>query len=236
LVSQTANHDEHQAERKRLRVEFHCHTIASKDCLVTPKRLVEGCRRKGIDKVIVTDHNSIQGALRAKEIDPERVIVGEEVKAEKGEFLAFFVSEEVPRGLPVMETIERLRAQGAFISLAHPLDPNRNNGWQEADLEALISHIDAIETFNSRCLSETYNRWSEAFALKHHLPQTVGSDAHTVFELGTSTLLLSDFHDTDSLKAALATAQKDCRMSSPMIHLTSRVAVWAKMLLPSLQN
>jgi len=226
---------EPQEAQKLLRVEFHCHTIASKDCLVTPQRLVEGCRRKGLDKVVVTDHNSIRGALLAKEIDPERVIVGEEIKAEKGEFLAFFVQEEVPRGLPVMETIERLRAQGAFISLAHPLDPNRSNGWQEADLEALVPHIDAIETFNARCLSEAYNRRAEAFALAYHLPQTVGSDAHTLFELGTATLRLPDFHDSDSLKAALATAQKDCRMSSPLIHLTSRIAVWAKMLWPGLQ-
>ncbi|MFT3893539.1 MAG: PHP domain-containing protein [Anaerolineales bacterium] len=59
-----------------VRVEFHCHTNASKDSLVTPRELVDACRRKHIDRVIITDHNSIAGARAAQTLDPERVIVG----------------------------------------------------------------------------------------------------------------------------------------------------------------
>ena len=60
---------------QRLRVEFHCHTNASKDSLTTPEALVEAARRKGLDRVIVTDHNSIRGAQAARALDPARIIV-----------------------------------------------------------------------------------------------------------------------------------------------------------------
>ncbi|HEX9595938.1 MAG TPA: PHP domain-containing protein, partial [Anaerolineales bacterium] len=62
-----------------MRVEFHCHTNASADSQVRPADLVATCRQLGIDRVVVTDHWSIAGALEAKRLDPELVIVGEEV-------------------------------------------------------------------------------------------------------------------------------------------------------------
>ncbi len=40
----------------------------------------------------------------------------------KGEILAAFVTEEIPRGLSPQETIQRLRDQGAFISVSHPFE------------------------------------------------------------------------------------------------------------------
>ena len=88
-----------------LRVEFHCHTVFSKDSLTSPQKLVDACRRKGIDRVIVTDHNTIAGALAAQAIDPKLVIVGEEIMTTRGEILAAFVTEEIPARLSPQETI-----------------------------------------------------------------------------------------------------------------------------------
>ena len=111
-----------------LRVEFHCHTIASKDSLTRPRDLVDTCRRKGIDRVVVTDHNTVAGARAAHVLDPELIIVGEEIMTTRGEILAAFVSEEVPIGLSPQETIRRLKDQGAFISVSHPFDRWRAGG------------------------------------------------------------------------------------------------------------
>src|SRR5271157_2003852 len=103
-------------------VEFHCHTVFSKDSLTSPQKLVDTCRRKGIDRVIVTDHNTIEGARAAQLIDPERVIIGEEIMTTRGEILAAFVTKEIPARLSPIETIKRLRDQDAFISVSHPFD------------------------------------------------------------------------------------------------------------------
>jgi hypothetical protein len=213
-----------------LRVEFHCHTIFSKDCLVTPGQLVECGRRKGIDRIIVTDHNSIAGALAAREIDPERVIVGEEIMTTAGEVLAAFVQSEVPPGLTPQETIARLRVQGAFISVAHPFDEARRGSWRQADLVEVAPLVDAIETFNSRCMRPEQNRVAFRFAEQHGLAGTVGSDAHTCWEVGRSTLLLRPFRNAIELREVLRQAEPRTRWSPPWIHLASRYAVLRKRL------
>lgn len=82
---------------------------------MTPRELVMQARRLSLDRLVVTDHNAIQGAPEAREIDPDLVIVGEEILAQQGELLAVFVQKHVPKGLPPQEAINRLREQGAFI-------------------------------------------------------------------------------------------------------------------------
>lgn len=214
-----------------LRIEFHCHTRYSKDSLVEVEHLLATCRRKGIDRVVITDHNTIEGAIRAKEVDPERVIVGEEIMTQSGEILAAFVKEEIPPGLPAETVIKLLRAQDAFISVSHPFDVLRSGHWTENDLLAILPSIDAIETFNARCMHPRFNETARQFARKHRLfNETVGSDAHTSVELGTATLSLPYFNDTNSLKTALLMAEQHCSISPPWVHLYSRYAVWWKKL------
>jgi predicted metal-dependent phosphoesterase TrpH len=211
-----------------LRVEFHCHTIQSKDSLTTPEQLLEACRAKNIDRVVVTDHNSIAGALRARELDPERVIIGEEIMTPQGEILAAFVKQEIPVELEPLEVIERLRAQDAFISLSHPFDKLRDGHWEFEALLEIIPHVDAIETFNARNMWPGGNRQAHAFAAEHGLPGTVGSDAHTANELGRATMLLPDFEDASGLKFAVHQARYETKKSGFWVHFASRYAVWKK--------
>lgn len=209
-------------------VEFHCHTLFSKDSLTKPRNLVAAARCKEIDRLIVTDHNSIGGALEAKGIDPELVIVGEEIMTTRGELLAAFVTEEIPRGLEPLEAIRRLREQGAFISVSHPFDSMR--GWELAHLLEIIPFVDAIETFNARCMDAHHNLAAQEFAHQHNLAGTVGSDAHTIMELGRATLTVEKFTDADGLRRVIRSGVENVRLSSPLIHLTSRYASTMKKL------
>ena len=213
-----------------LHVEFHCHTIYSKDSLTPPRDLVEACRRKGIDRVIVTDHNTIAGARAAQMIDPERVIVGEEIMTTRGEILAAFVSEEIPRGLTPRETIRRLRQQGAFISVSHPFDEWRSGHWQEEDLLEILPEVDAIEVYNSRCLLPRFNQRAQQLAEKHRLAGTVGSDAHASFELGQSLMILEPFQGPDGLRNVIRRGIPKVRPSPAWVRLISRYAVVYKKL------
>lgn len=213
-----------------LRTDFHCHTIYSPDSLTAPEALLAAARRKEIDRLVVTDHNTIAGALRCKELDPERVIVGEEIMTTQGELLAAFVQEEVPPNLSPREAITRLRAQGAFISVSHPFDRHRKGHWRVNDLVAILPLVDAIETFNARCFFPWYNWKAADFAAQHGLAGTCGSDAHAAFELGRGSLLLPPFYDAGTLRNALRQASTPAlTLSSPLVHLTSRWAVWRKM-------
>jgi len=212
-----------------LRTEFHCHTVYSKDSLTRPEKLVETCKRKKIDRAIVTDHNTIEGALCCKEIDPELVIVGEEVMTTEGELLAAYVKEKITPGLSPLETIKLLREQGAFISVSHPFDKHRSGHWKEADLIQILPYVDAIETFNSRCMLPRFNFQAQDFAVTYGIPGTYGSDAHAAFELGRGTLLLPPFENAETLKMSLENAVvPKIIQSTPFVHFTSRWAVWWK--------
>jgi len=211
-----------------LRVEFHCHTKASKDSLTHPRELVDTCRRKGIDRVIVTDHNTIAGARAAQALDPELVIVGEEIMTTRGEILAAFVREEIPKGLSPQETILRLKDQDAFISVSHPFDLFRSGGWQEADLLEILPLVDAIEVYNSRCMFPSFNRKARQFAERHNIAGTVGSDAHAAFELGRSLLLLEQFEGPEEMRKVIRMGIPRVRWSPPWFHLTSRYAAIRK--------
>ena len=212
------------------RVEFHSHTIYSKDSLTSPEQLVRACRRKGIDRIVVTDHNSIAGARAAQTLDPELVIVGEEIMTTRGEILAAFVTEEIPAGLSPQETIWRLRAQGAFISVSHPFDVYRGGHWDERDLLEIAPDIDAIEVYNSRCWLPLFNRQAKEFAKQYNLAGTVGSDAHAPLELGRAVLLLEHFQGADEMRAAIRNGVPHVRWSPPWFHLLSRYAVLRKQL------
>jgi len=211
-----------------IKLEFHCHTHASKDSLTRPVDLIAVARRRGIDRVVITDHNSIAGAREAQAIDPELIIVGEEIMTTQGEILAAFVQEEIPAGLSPLETIVQLKAQGAFISVSHPFDELREGGWMENDLLEILPLVDAIEVYNSRCMFPRFNLRARAFAERHDLAGTVGSDAHAAFEVGRSLLLLDQFSGADGLRKVIRTAKMQVKWSPWWFHLTSRYASMKK--------
>ncbi|HHY89427.1 MAG TPA: PHP domain-containing protein [Chloroflexi bacterium] len=205
------------------KVEFHCHTQYSRDSLTSIQHLIATARQRGLDRLVVTDHNTIRGALEAKKADPELIIVGEEILTRKGELLAAFVQEEIPPFLPPREAIRRLREQGAFISVSHPFDLRRN-GWQLPDLLDILPLVDAIETFNARCVNMQNNRDAEEFAREHNIPGTVGSDAHAWFEIGRAVLHLPPFDSAEDLRRVMAAGRAQVVLSSPFVHLTSTYA------------
>jgi predicted metal-dependent phosphoesterase TrpH len=207
-----------------IRVEFHCHTNASHDSLTRPQELIAAARKKGIDRVIITDHNTIRGALAAQALDPELIIVGEEIMTTRGEILAAFITEEIPARLSPTETIRRLKDQGAFISVSHPFDSIRPGGWEENDLLDIIPFVDAVEVYNSRCAFSSFNRKAKKFAEQHNLPGTVGSDAHAAFEVGRSLLVLDQFQGPDGMRKVIRNGIPQVKSSPVWFRLASRYA------------
>jgi predicted metal-dependent phosphoesterase TrpH len=213
-----------------LQVDFHTHTVESKDSLTSPERFIAAARRKELDRVVITDHNSIAGAWSAYVLDPERIIIGEEIMTTKGEILAAFVTEEVPRGLSPWETIKRLRDQSAFISVSHPFDSWRHGAWKLEDLLDITPLVDAIEIFNARCTNAVDNQKAVEFANANHLPGTAGSDAHAAFELGKARLVLPQFAGPDELRKVIREGHLQGGLSPFWVHFASYYARWRKMV------
>lgn len=211
----------------KIKIDTHMHTCVSKDGALHPADVIKVAKKRGLDRICITDHNAIEGALVAQKIDPEFVIVGEEILTDQGtEILAFFVREWVPPHLSPQETIDRLQAQGAVISISHPFDPHRNQPWTEELLAALVARIDAIESFNARTIQAVHNEQARAFAAAHNLPTTAGSDAHTAMEIGAAYLEMPAFATAEEFRATLPQAVIRGHRSPAWVHLFSPLNKW----------
>jgi len=209
-------------------VDFHTHTNASKDSMTTPEEFISASRRKRLGRVVVTDHDTISGAQLPKNLAPDLIIVGEEIMTTRGEILAAFVTEEVPGGLSPIETIQRLKCQGAFISVSHPFDAWRSGAWNLADLIEILPLVDAIETFNSRCMFPGANRKAMDFAKDHDIPGTAGSDSHAPFEIGASAVILPEFGNGEELRKVIRLGKVSGHRSPIWVHFFSRYAHFRK--------
>jgi predicted metal-dependent phosphoesterase TrpH len=215
------------------KVDLHTHTIYSKDCLTKTAQLLARAQAIGLNKVAVTEHNRLDGALAAKALAPDLVIVGEEIMTTHGEVIAYYVQEEVPRGLSPAETVRRLREQGAVISIPHPLDSLRSSAMRLRTVLTIIDEVDALEVLNARCVRPADNLAAVALATERGKLVTAGSDAHTLTELGQCYLEMPPFVDNaDSFRAALAAATPAGTVSPFWPHFASTYARWRKRVVP----
>jgi hypothetical protein len=205
-----------------LRAEFHIHTCHSHDSLVKIPDLLDTCAKKGINRIAITDHNVISGAFEAFALDPEHVIIGEEIETTGGEILGYYMTELVPGGMSPMKTIEALKKQGALIRVAHQFDDHRLAFWRSETFPEVLRHVDALEVFNARCINPLFNQKALECADENGLLQTVGSDAHSLFELGQANLMLPKFDDAESLRIALKSGEFIGKLSGSWVHLISR--------------
>ena len=97
------------------------------------------------------------------------------------------------------------------------------------DLLEIISLVDAIEIFNARIMKSDANQLATRFAQEHHLPGTVGSDAHAAFELGVASLTVPQFSGPDELRKVIGQGKVQGRRSPFWVHFVSRYARFQKM-------
>jgi len=190
-----------------MKVDLHLHTCYSPDARSSLEGIVERCQKVGLGCVVVTDHNTIEGALRMKEISPLPVIVGEEVMSTAGEIIGYFLTEEIPRGLTPIEVMTRIKEQGGLVCLPHPFDGLGRHPLKAADRDGLLSCIDIIEVFNARSLRNNFSVQALLFAEKHGFLKSAGSDSHTISEIGNAYVEMPEFSNPEEFKASLAQGQ-----------------------------
>ena len=203
-----------------IKVDLHCHTRYSPDASTSPRELVERTREAGLDRVAVTDHGEIDGAFEAAALDPERVVVGEEIRcACRTEVIGLFLKRHVPTGLPLEETVERIRDQGGVVYVPHPFAYLWRPGGRA---RRCLVHADAVEVANARAFLPVWN-WRAARAARDRgLPGCAGSDAHFPRELGRAYTRMPSFADAASFRQALAGAEPVLESTTgPHAHLAS---------------
>lgn len=187
--------------------------------------VINQCQKRGINCLAVTDHNTIAGALDIQRVAPFKIIVGEEIYTRQGEIMGLFLTEEIPRGLSLEESVARIKAQGGLVGVPHPFDRWRPSTLERSALGTLLPHLDIIEVFNARTTFNSPNHEARQFAVGHGLPMTAGSDAHTPFEIGKTYMEMEDFSDKTGFLSRLAGARIVGKRSSFLVHA---VTAWTK--------
>ena len=216
---------------KRVKVDMHMHSERSPDSRMRPAEQARRIKETGLDVVCATDHNTIEGGLRLREVaDGFRVIVGSEILSRDGEIIGLFLERDVPPRLPAEETIARIRDQGGVVSIPHPFSRNRLNHIRGPVLERIRASIDAIEVFNAREALTSDNLRAAQYASEHRIAGAVASDAHRPAEIGSAWLEMDDFADRDGFVAALRGGTVQGTLSGQIVHLWTRWDVMRKWL------
>lgn len=199
------------------------------------------CLRRGLGAFAVADHNHLEGSLRAAELVASaafarfmadhypgrpfpRVVVAQEVNAAEGELMGMFISRPIPRGLSLEETALAIREQGGLVNVPHPFARVAHRRPAVDILTRHLSLIDAVEIFNARNAVRLDDQLAWAFARRHRLGRTAGSDAHLRTEIGRGFVWIEDFADAPSFLRALRRARPGGRKTWPLFPL----ATWAR--------
>ncbi len=173
-----------------MKIDLHSHTIYSRhrfwghDAINTPEQMIKAAIQQGLSGLAITDHDTVRGSLVGDEIAKRKykdfiIIPGSEIKSEKGDILGLGIRENVPKGLGVEETVDRIHDLGGIAVAAHPFS---RYPWRKCLKEECLK-TDAIEVFNSRSGVKTNLKTLE-FAKKYRKPKTASSDAHWAWNVG----------------------------------------------------
>jgi hypothetical protein len=213
----------------RIRLDMHTHSEYSPDSRTPLRAQAEAIRAAKLDVVCATDHNTIEGALRLREIaEGFRVIIGEEVSSRDGEIIGHILEQAIPRGLAAEDTIARIHEQGGIVCVPHPFSRNRRFHIRRAALDRLWPQIDAIEIFNARESFKLDNLRAAAYAKERDIPGAVGSDAHRASEIGRAWLEMRDFVGPLDFVRAMRDGTVHGSLTGMAIHFATRYDVIRK--------
>jgi predicted metal-dependent phosphoesterase TrpH len=189
-----------------LRLDLHNHTSCSYDGF---NRLVDyerAYRRGAFDVVAITDHETVEGALRLRQRASFPVIVGQEIKTGEGEVIGLFAERPVPPNLGAEETIARIKGQGGLVYVPHPFLRWIAQSLGKATLLRVLPGVDIVEAHNGLVFHSGPNEEAQAFAARLQLRTGAGSDAHVPVEIGTAWVEVPGLTEPPLSPAALLAA------------------------------
>ncbi len=180
--------------------DVHMHTHYSDGTGTVEETLEHVQRATPLDVIAITDHDTITGALRARDMMAKRdyrfeLVIGEEVSTREGHMLALFIEKRIPPGLSIERSIDLVHEQGGLAIVAHPFNPIFRHSVQKSVMDRLFrqpeAHPDGVESLNGsfagigssqttmRLARQLYG-WTELGGSDAHTPSAIGC-AHTRF-------------------------------------------------------
>ncbi|MCI8637702.1 MAG: PHP domain-containing protein [Coprococcus sp.] len=165
-------------------IDMHMHEMRySKDSFLKLEQITEIARRRGLDAICITDHDSMglrefAGEYSAKTGFP--IFVGIEFFSLQGDIVAFGIEDYPPERVPAQEFATYVQSQGGMCFAAHPFR-NNNRGLEE-NLR-LVKGLDGVEVLNGSTMFEANKRAAE-YAAQLNLACIGSSDCHVPEKVG----------------------------------------------------
>lgn len=177
----------------------HFHSCFSYDSISSIESIVNFALDHDINFLILTDHDTINGAKKLKSyVDQHKinleVVIAAEYKTEFGDVIAAGINNEI-KDMKFENFVSDVRNQGGIILLPHPFVGHKN-------IDQVAAASDMIEVFNSRVPDEL-NQRASLLAKKYKKPIYYSPDAHTVSELKNSII---EFKNNGGLLKSLITS------------------------------
>jgi predicted metal-dependent phosphoesterase TrpH len=213
----------------RGRADLHIHTTHS-DGLATPDQVVRFVEKSGLDVIAITDHDSVAGALAARDLVARggfgfEVIVGTEVTTARGvHLLVLFIEEPLPVFRSLEETIELVDRQGGICIAPHPLSPLTPSMGQR-QIERLLAGrypLRGVETLNPSPAGRITRAKLQRLNARWGLAEVGGSDAHFLCRIGTAYTEFDGRTAADFRASLLARATTACELPLPHPHVPIR--------------
>jgi len=195
------------------KADLHIHS-ARGDGMATVSQILEYVEHEtDLDLIAITDHDDIRGGLEARELAAQRnyrfdVLAGLEITTLEGHLLAYNVHTPFRMMRPLDATLRKIHEQGGFCVVPHPMSwLTRSIGLN--GLRRILAHpdpqvyFDGIEIINPSIAGRvTHQKTRRLNRAEFRLPETAGSDSHTLSLVGTAYTQFPG-HTADDYRQAL---------------------------------
>ena len=169
-----------------LRVDLHLHSHFSHDGKSSLQQLIDRAKECKLDRIALTDHNTVEGALTFVRIAPDLAIAGEELAP-----CRILLADDISPFLAPEEAMDLIHGMGGLTYLQHPLDRHRSN-FRPQRVVGLAPRIDIIETYNPWCDPDA-NQAAARLAEDLGKVAATGSDSHSAEELGRTWMEVEEY-------------------------------------------
>lgn len=220
---------------KKLKADLHLHTKEDPQDSVkySARELIDQASLKGFDVLAITNHDQVTYDNYLADYAREREILlipGVEATINKKHVLLLNVDHFFHR-IKTFDDLKSFKDRTGLIIAPHPFFPSFTS--LNSKLKEHLDIFDAIEYSHCYLEKMNFNKKAENLAKEFSLPLIGTSDAHSLWQIGTTYSLIEAEKNLESVIAAIKAGKVEI-VTEPLSLLRACSIVW--MLLPHMMR
>lgn len=187
-------------------IDLHTHSAASPDGSLDLQDYRSILQQGRLQFIAVTDHNTIDLAVKLQAQLGNAIIVGEEITTGQGEIIGLYLSQSIPPQATALDAVRAIKKQGGLVYIPHPFETVRSGITAKA-LNQIADQVDIIEVHNGRAVFQNYAKEALAWAKAEGVPGAASSDAHGRIGWGRTYSIIGQMPTRENLVGQLGFAQ-----------------------------